>query len=527
MNLLTAFQIFVSFSIVAFGTPSLSGILSSLAAACGLALFWSATNKLSRRFWIAFGWFTSVQAIQLNWMVSFDYMGYAILLIYLLVIVGLGLQFGILTRCITLPLSWRQILGLSGFWALMEWSRLFFLSGFPWNPIGLTLSANSYSIQFASCVGVYGLCFWVIFVNLVALKCKKLWVLVAVFPYLYGIGHQAIVQKVTKEGKTLTVALVQPALRPEQRNFFPDKPKEYLHPNLQWDRLLESIKTLPNEPLDLIVFPEGALAGGAWQCMYHERLVKQIWTRHFGEESLDDLPLNQDQKVSNAFWIQALANHFQADVIVGLDDQEEGHIFNSAFHFGAKKKEINRYQKQILIPMGEYIPMNNWNFLVEIAAQKFGIQGTFSAGKQITLFHGPIPMGAFICLEEAYSQFVRNIRLKGAELFVNLTNDVWFPNTRLPWHHFDHGRLRCVENGVCLLRSTNTGVTGVVDCFGQTIARLPPSEKEPRVLFAKFPTRSYSTIYTFIGSVPILLLSGIFCLCWLIEQMWTWKKKLL
>jgi apolipoprotein N-acyltransferase len=553
-------KVLVSFVITAFGIPSLSGILSAAAASFGYALFWSGiVSQKNHRFALAVVWFTGVQAVQLNWMVSMEYMGPAILGVYLLVIVALGLQFGFLTWFIRPPVTWIQILGLSGFWVLMEWARLFFLTGFPWNPIGLALAANSYSIQAASLFGIYGLCFWVIFVNLLALnlvlrdkkstepdfykwlsssplafcglkKCR-IWLVFALLPYCYGVAHQLILRWTLPQGKEMSVALVQTALRPEQRNRFRTNPSAHIHPLVQWDLILTHLEKLKKDRFDLIALSEGAIPNGPWKFLYPYGAVKAIWERHFGEGSEVDFPsiiapFGEGKKVSNSFWIQALANRFHAEVIAGLDDREGDLFYNAAFHFSPQKNHIDRYQKQILIPIGEYIPFTEWKWLAEFVSKEFGIGDSFSPGTKVTIFQGQVPMGVFICLEETYSHLVREIRRNGAKLLVNLTNDVWFPETRLPWHHFDHGRLRAVENGVCLLRATNTGVTAAIDCFGDPVAIFPPSEKEAGVLDIKFAMRSYATLYTFLGDVPVLLLSGFFLCFFGIDQALQ-KKKLL
>src|SRR5262249_50700949 len=106
---------------------------------------------------------------------------------------AMGLQFGVLSIFIQpAKLTFRWLLGLSGLWTIMEWARLFFLSGFSFNPIGLSLSATIYSLQFASLWGIYGLSFWVMFVNLMVLKLSNnlkllpVWGCAAVLPYLFG-----------------------------------------------------------------------------------------------------------------------------------------------------------------------------------------------------------------------------------------------------------------------------------------------------------------------------------------------------
>ncbi len=60
---------------------------------------------------------------------------------------------------------------------LLEWVRLYFFTGFTWNPAGLAFGGSSYAIQLASLFGIYGLSFWVIWTNLgaLALLTKAFW----------------------------------------------------------------------------------------------------------------------------------------------------------------------------------------------------------------------------------------------------------------------------------------------------------------------------------------------------------------
>src|SRR3989344_2196125 len=132
-----------SFALVAFGQASWVPHFGIGAAAFGFAIFWRAMRMLPKRrdrFWLAFGWFAVIQAIQISWMSSTQYMGPLILVIFVLLVVALG------------P-------------------------------------------QFASLLGIYGLSFWVIFVNLFALDAttwrkRGIWALLALFPYLFGMVHQ-------------------------------------------------------------------------------------------------------------------------------------------------------------------------------------------------------------------------------------------------------------------------------------------------------------------------------------------------
>lgn len=91
---------------------------------------------------------------------------------------------------------------------------------------------------------------------------------------------------------------------------------------------------------------------------------------------------------------------------------------------------------------------------------------------------------------------------------VNVTNDGYFPNSMLPKQHFDHGVLRAVENGIPIIRSCNTGITGAVDSFGRVIKLLATengdTEKIAETLHVIVPILEYPTLYTFWGDAFIL-----------------------
>lgn len=533
--------IFVSFLasaiLVGFGQPAWSSFAGILASSCGFAGFWKTMLYLPNRkyqFWVAVLWFGAAQAIQLSWMTSTHYLGLCILFVYLFLILGLGVQFALLSLFLTSgkPILFRKCLAIAGCWVLFEWSRIFFLSGFTWNPVGLSLSCSQYAIQFASLFGVYGLSFWVILVNLLALnafflkrtyKNGVLWALFALFPYGFGFFNQMFVEdRYQKSAPIFSVALVETALSVEQKERVESHLEDLISPLDQWVRVWRYLK--PERAVDLIVLPEGAFPGTAYRPYYFLEKVKKEWVGCFGKEALASLPALEsplafpylyNQKihweVNNAFLAQALANYFHSDVIVGLnDDTDLMAKYNAAFCFHPDKRVSEKYLKRILAPVGEYIPLGHISWIAKQIEENFGICDSFDRGKEATLFSGVIPIGAAICLEEIYTEAVRELRQKGAQLLVSLSNDVWFPSSRLAEQHFDHGRMRAVENGVYLLRSSNMGVTGGVDCLGRSFERILGAEKGGGALYLSLPLYSYPTLYSWWGDLAILLLSALF-----------------
>ncbi len=519
---LNSLKLFISWAIVAFGQSAWSGTAGVLASLFGYALFWFCAAERADRFKVAVVWFSAVQAVQISWMASTVYMGPLIYIVYIALCIAMGVQFGCLSALIRRPLTLPLCLGIAGFWVVMEWMRLYLLTGFPWNPVGMALAAHPASIQFASLFGIYGLSFWVIWVNLLALRAwdTKRWVVWAVcgaLPFVFGYCNQSYWEKNLKGEKTWAIGLVQTAYRPEQKDYNHQKADAYIPASEQWARILRHLKNTKRDRFDLIVMPEGAVPLGAKKGSYPLEMMQQIWIQTFGAKALDALPPLEaphaykshygSWRVSNAFLAQAVANYYQSEVIVGLVDYEPGTSYNAAFHFKPNDRSLNRYEKRVLVPAGEYIPFGGSRFVADVLMDLFGIADSFRPGAHAKVFQGKLPIGISICSEETYSHLVREARVEGAEVFVSISNDVWFPETFLPWQHYQHGQIRAAENGVCLLRSCNMGVTGAVNCFGKGIEPFHMTDLKAGAIAFDLPIRSIPTLYRFWGDLPIISLS--------------------
>ncbi len=59
-------------------------------------------------------------------------------------------------------------------------------------------------------------------------------------------------------------------------------------------------------------------------------------------------------------------------------------------------------------------------------------------------------------------------------MLVNLSNDGYFAHTEAREQHLLLVRMRAVENRRFIIRSTNDGITAVVDPSGRIVKQLPP-----------------------------------------------------
>ena len=190
-----------------------------------------------------------------------------------------------------------------------------------------------------------------------------------------------------------------------------------------------------------------------------------------------------------------MEKRFKSDVVIGLLDGP----FNAVFHASPRNSVKERYEKRVLVPMAEYLPLGiSKSFLTQ-----YGIHSFFIPGKEAKVFVGKIPFSVSICYEEGYAHLIQEGRKRGAELLINVSNDGWFPKSRLPEEHFNLGRVRAVENGVFVLRACNTGVTAAIDPFGRILCAIKEKDGSgvQTITIHQF---SYPTVFSVCGNTVIL-----------------------
>jgi apolipoprotein N-acyltransferase len=107
-----------------------------------------------------------------------------------------------------------------------------------------------------------------------------------------------------------------------------------------------------------------------------------------------------------------------------------------------------------------------------------------------------------ICYEIIYPAFVRDRVKLGANLLVNITNDGWFGKSSGAFQHATMARLRCVENGVTLARSANSGISMFVDQYGRVVGRTKLYDRT--FLTKTISTARVPTLYSRTGDWPVL-----------------------
>lgn len=133
---------------------------------------------------------------------------------------------------------------------------------------------------------------------------------------------------------------------------------------------------------------------------------------------------------------------------------------------------LGLYHKQQLVPIGEYIPYEEW---LRGAIPFFDLpmsSFTWGPSNQPPLLVKNQAMAPFICYEIAYPSLVQRLS-KQASMLTTISNDGWFGHSIGPDQHFEMVRMRAKETGRYILRGTNNGITAIINDQGQVVSQAP------------------------------------------------------
>jgi len=161
------------------------------------------------------------------------------------------------------------------------------------------------------------------------------------------------------------------------------------------------------------------------------------------------------------------------------DDEAYGH--NTAFYMTGDGAIRGSYDKVLLVPLGEHIPLVDPDWAT---AQMPGLAHNIAGTGPTRFIVEPgapgggtpaVSLGPLICYEDVFAEFARGVAgvVGGVEVFVNLTNDTWFGAGSEAWQHQALAQFRSVEHRVPMVRSVNSGPSAAIDRAGRIVAMTP------------------------------------------------------
>ncbi|GGK65596.1 apolipoprotein N-acyltransferase [Amphritea balenae] len=373
----------------------------------------------------------------------------------------------------------RNALGFAALWLVFEWLRSWFLTGFPWLYLGYGVIDTPLA-AFAPFGGVWILSLYVVMVGTLSIsffKHLKHPLQSAAILVLLAVPWIAIQQDkvpggwTLKKGEPLDVMLVQADI-PQAQKWQPSQLENILQTYV--DLSMESNK------VDLLIWPETA--------------IPTFYRNATGLLS----PLTDYLDESQTAMISGIPS------IVVDPDHPKGRRFQNTLTIFAGGE--GSYNKQRLVPFGEYVPLEaQLRGLIEF----FDLpMSEFSLGDkdQAPLSVKGSQIAPFICYEIAYPELVRQNSIN-SDLLLTVSNDTWFGQSIAPAQHMQIARMRALETGRWLIRSTNNGVTALVNPQGQVTATIP--QYQTGVLVGSVQPMSGQTPYQTFGIEPLQILIGL------------------
>ena len=374
-------------------------------------------------------------------------------------------------------------------WVATEYGRAYLFGGFPWVLLGYSQASVLPVAQLASLLGVFGVSALVSAVSaamaygaVVGLPAASLRttnatvtarpierfaplavVLLVVLSVVFWGSRRIVRGDLTRAGDPIRVGLVQGNV--EQAEKWDDARASSIFANY-----LRMTRQAIAEGAQVVLWPESS-------------------TPFYFEE---DRP-NADQ-------VRRIAREARVPILVGSDQIEHGvptRYYNSAFLVAPDGSSAGVYRKMHLVPFGEYVPLKRVLFF---AAPLVEAVSDFSPGESAVLL--PVKghlLSTAICYEIVYPALVRQFTRAGSELLTTITNDAWFGDTSAPYQHFAQAAMRAIENGRYLVRSANTGISGIVDPYGRVVVRT--DLYKPAVVVEEARFLRGATVYVRTGDV--------------------------
>ena len=112
-------------------------------------------------------------------------------------------------------------------------------------------------------------------------------------------------------------------------------------------------------------------------------------------------------------------------------------------------------------------------------------------------------MAPALCYEIIFNEQVRRNVTEDTDFILTLSNDAWFEKSIGPLQHMEIARMRALELGKPVIRSTNNGVTAVTDYRGKVIAQIP--QFETHVLRTEVTSTEGQTPFHKFGTWPLYI----------------------
>jgi len=305
--------------------------------------------------------------------------------------------------------------------------------------------------------------------------------LVTIFISAWGLAN---ISWVKPSGKVIKTVLIQGNIAQEVK-WLPEE---------EWPTMLKYFDlSRENYQADLIIWPESAIPA-------FEPSVQDYLTTVDSSAGMNNTAIITG--ILNYHYLSK--RYFNGLIVLGKkspDDKVGSYFYNTN----------NRYYKNHLLPIGEFVPFSS---LLRPLAPFFNLpMSSFNRGDYIqeNLVANGLHILPLICFEIAFPEQLSANLANDTNILLTVSNDAWFGDSHGPHQHLEIARMRALEFGRPLLRSTNSGITAVVNHRGD-IEKIIPQFKEAilkanvTLVEGKTPYSRWGYILQWLIALTILLM---------------------
>ncbi|MEQ8965809.1 MAG: apolipoprotein N-acyltransferase [Azospirillaceae bacterium] len=399
-------------------------------------------------YWISFA--LTVDLAAFFWLMPFAAAGLPALLAVFPGLVAVALR--------RLPVAGvARVAAFAALWGVAEWLRGHLATGFPWNLYAYAWVGWPPIAQLAAWIGAYGLTVATVFV---AALPAAAWRADGRVARRGAVAAAAGVLALVVAGSAGTTRLAGAADGPA-----PDAPRlRLVQPNIPQSQKWNRDRAAENFALHLALSQEGSAAA-------RDRLSATIWP-----ETAVPYFLEREPRARDALGDVAPPGGL---LITGVPragpPEAPPRYWNSLRALDSGGEIVATYDKAHLVPFGEYVPLRDLLPIDKVTAGS--VDYSAGPGPRTVSLPGLPPASPLICYEVIFPGAVVDRDGPRPAWLLNVTNDAWYGETAGPHQHFAIARMRAIEEGLPLVRVATTGISGVVDAQGRTVARLGLGER--------------------------------------------------
>ncbi len=375
-------------------------------------------------------------------------------------------------------------------WISMEYLHLNWDLSWPWLTLGNGFATSPSIVQWYEFTGFLGGSLWVLIVNLLLfnlylaedkVKAVMLPLLVILLPMF--VSYHMYLDFESNDDNTISVVIVQPNVDPYTDKFSVGYEQQLAD-------FIALAKTELTQETKLLIGPETALLEGIWE----NRFEATYSVRQFRELQKDFPNLS----ILVGATTYKMFGHGEKKTITARQIRNE-QVFYDAYNsavFIPDSGRIEVYHKTKLVPGVEKMPFPKLlDPLAKLAVELGGTTGSLDCSNTQNNFRvADVNVRPLICYESIYGE----MNFTNSDLIAIITNDGWWKNTAGYKQHFSYASLRAIEQRKVIIRSANTGISGIIDANGELIKQSKWDEKT--CISADVKLNSIPTFYAQFGN---------------------------